>query len=175
MTNRGPHVLTGDEPYAGRNLPPFAQPATVVDASPPTKAEADRDILPMSTGVPILPMQSAQMTWNIPITGRSQVYKIRYFVISNAGTAGGWTDWIVKDIKINGVSQFVQPGDLSGAVFAHNATNETDKFVRFAPVQTGMDGVDVVVVVMYIGHNMLGCPFFGSLVGTLVDTKAAEI
>jgi hypothetical protein len=31
----------------------------VVDASPPTKAEADRDILPMSTGVPILPMQSA--------------------------------------------------------------------------------------------------------------------
>jgi hypothetical protein len=61
------------------------------------------------------------------------------------------------------------------AVFAPNATNETDKFVRFTPVQTGMDGVDVVVGAMYIGHNMLGCPFFGSLVDAMVDTKAAEI
>jgi hypothetical protein len=127
----------------------------------------------MSTGVPILPMQSAQMTWNIPIIGRSRIYKIRYFVISNAGTAGGWRDWIVKDIKINGVSQFVQPGDLPGAVFAHNATNGTDKFTCFAPVQIGMCAVDICIDVTYIGINGTGCPFFGSIVGTVVDTESA--
>ena len=57
----------------------FEQPrAAVVNAPLPT--QANRDILPMSTGVPILPTQSAQ------ITGRPQVlvFKIGRFMISNA-------------------------------------------------------------------------------------------
>jgi hypothetical protein len=136
--------------------PPFPFPprAAVVDAPLPT--QANRDILPMSTGVPILPTQSAQ------ITGRPQtlVYKIGRFVISNAGTAGGAADWIVNDIKIGNVSQFVQSGDVPGDMFA---TNAIDTFVRFAPAQTAMD---VVVVVTYIGLNESGCPFFGAMVGT---------
>jgi hypothetical protein len=128
--------------------------AAVVDAPMPT--QANRDILPMSTGVPILPTQSAQ------ITGRPQtlVFKIGRFVISNAGTAGGSADWIVNDIKIGNVSQFVQSGDVPGDMFA---TNAIDTFVRFAPAQTAMD---VVVVVTYIGLNESGCPFFGAMVGT---------
>ena len=128
--------------------------AAVVDAPLPT--EANRDILPMSTGVPILPTQSAQ------ITGRPQtlVYKIGRFVISNAGTAGGAADWIVNDIKIGNRSQFVQSGDVPGDMFA---TNAIDTFVRFASAQTAMD---VVVVVTYIGLNESGCPFFGAMVGT---------
>jgi hypothetical protein len=134
----------------------FAYPprAAVVDAPLPT--QANRDILPMSTGVPILPTQSAQ------ITGRPQtlVFKIGRFVISNAGTAGGSADWIVNDIKIGNVSQFVQSGDVPGDMFA---TNAIDTFVRFAPAQTAMD---VVVVVTYIGLNESGCPFFGAMVGT---------
>ena len=134
----------------------FAYPprAAVVDAPMPT--QANRDILPMSTGVPILPTQSAQ------ITGRPQtlVFKIGRFVISNAGTAGGSADWIVNDIKIGNVSQFVQSGDVPGDMLA---TNAIDTFVRFAPAQTAMD---VVVVVTYIGLNESGCPFFGAMVGT---------
>jgi hypothetical protein len=128
--------------------------AAVVDAPLPT--QANRDILPMSTGVPILPTQSAQ------ITGRPQtlVFKIGRFVISNAGTAGGSADWIVNDVKIGNVSQFVQSGDVPGDMFA---TNAIDTFVRFAPAQTAMD---VVVVVTYIGLNESGCPFFGAMVGT---------
>ena len=128
--------------------------AAVVDAPLPT--QANRDILPMSTGVPILPTQSAQ------ITGRPQtlVFKIGRFVVSNAGTAGGSADWIVNDIKIGNVSQFVQSGDVPGDMFA---TNAIDTFVRFAPAQTAMD---VVVVVTYIGLNESGCPFFGAMVGT---------
>ncbi len=128
--------------------------AAVVDAPPPT--QANRDILPMSTGVPILPTQSAQ------ITGRPQtlVFKIGRFLISNAGTAGGAADWIVNDIKIGNRSQFVQSGDVPGDLFA---TNAIDTFVRFESAQTAMD---VVVVVTYIGLNESGCPFFGAMVGT---------
>jgi hypothetical protein len=133
---------------------PFEPRAAVVDAPLPT--QANRDILPMSTGVPILPTQSAQ------ITGRPQtlVFKIGRFVISNGGTAGGAADWIVNDIKIGNVSQFVQSGDVPGDLFA---TNAIDTFVRFAPAQTAMD---VVVVTTYIGLNESGCPFFGAMVGT---------
>jgi hypothetical protein len=152
----GWYDLTG--PSVGQDLaygePPIAPRAAVVDAPLPT--QANRDILPMSTGVPILPTQSAQ------ITGRPQtlVFKIGRFVISNAGTAGGSADWIVNDIKIGNVSQFVQSGDVPGDLFA---TNAIDTFVRFAPAQTAMD---VVVVTTYIGLNESGCPFFGAMVGT---------
>jgi hypothetical protein len=139
---------------ASPDMMPFPPRAAVVDAPLPT--QANRDILPMSTGVPILPTQSAQ------ITGRPQtlVFKIGRFVISNAGTAGGSADWIVNDIKIGNVSQFVQSGDVPGDLFA---TNAIDTFVRFAPAQTAMD---VVVVVTYIGLNESGAPFFGAMVGT---------
>ena len=133
---------------------PFPARAAVVAAPMPT--QANRDILPMSTGVPILPTQSAQ------ITGRPQVlaFKIGRFVISNAGTAGGAADWIVNDIKIGNRSQFVQSGDVPGDLFA---TNAIDTFVRFETAQTAMD---VVVVVTYIGLNESGAPFFGAMVGT---------
>jgi hypothetical protein len=133
---------------------PFPPRAAIVNAPMPT--QANRDILPMSTGVPILPTQSAQ------ITGRPQtlVFKIGRFVISNAGTAGGSADWIVNDIKIGNRSQFVQSGDVPGDLFA---TNAIDTFVRFESAQTAMD---VVVVVTYIGLNESGAPFFGAMVGT---------
>jgi hypothetical protein len=156
-TISGWYDLTGS--MIGAELPPppgmeLLPRAAVVDAPLPT--QANRDILPMSTGVPILPAQSAQ------ITGRPQtlVFKIGRFVISNAGTAGGAADWIVNDIKIGNRSQFVQSGDVPGDLFAVNAI---DTFVRFEAAQTAMD---VVVVVTYIGLNESGCPFFGAMVGT---------
>jgi hypothetical protein len=146
-----PPMPMGPPPDAFQGFQPRA---AVVDAPLPT--QANRDILPMSTGVPILPTQSAQ------ITGRPQtlVFKIGRFVISNAGTAGGAADWIVNDIKIGNRSQFVQSGDVPGDLFA---TNAIDTFVRFDAAQTAMD---VVVVVTYIGLNESGAPFFGAMVGT---------
>jgi hypothetical protein len=174
MTYQGPHVLAGDEQSDdGREEPQLFARVTAVDSP-------NRDILPISTGVPILPTQSAQISWHIRIPDRPQtwIYKIGRFVISNAGTAGGAADWIVNDIKISDVSQFVQSGDVSGAVFAANAShapapNEIDKFVQFKPVQITMDAV--VIVVTYIGLNEMGCSFFSAMVGTVVDTARAEI
>ena len=152
---QGWYDLTG--PMVGQ-LPPggFPFPAAAAVVAAPMPTQANRDILPMSTGVPILPTQSAQ------ITGRPQVlvFKIGRFVISNAGTAGGAADWIVNDIKIGNRSQFVQSGDVPGDLFA---TNAIDTFVRFESAQTAMD---VVVVVTYIGLNESGAPFFGAMVGT---------
>src|SRR5512143_1505735 len=159
MAPQPPQMPPQMPPMMGPPPEAFAFPprAAVVDAPLPT--QANRDILPMSTGVPILPTQSAQ------ITGRPQtlVFKIGRFVISNAGTAGGAADWIVNDIKIGNRSQFVQSGDVPGDLFA---TNAIDTFVRFDAAQTAMD---VVVVTTYIGLNESGCPFFSAMLGTAAD------
>jgi hypothetical protein len=178
MTARGPHVLAADEQPEDVREEAKLFGSTTSEAAdyfrPSDRAQANRDILPMSTGVPILPSQSAQIIGHTPITGCSQsrIYKISRFMISNAGTAFGAADWVVKDIKINDVSMLVQPGDLSGAVFASNSIDETAKYVRFTPVQIGIDVI--VIEVTYTGRNASGCPFFGSMVGTVIDTAVTE-
>ena len=122
----------------------------------PCATKAGREVLPMSTGVAILPTQSAQ------ITARPQrcAFRPERVFISAAGTSGGAADWVVNDIKIGNRSQFSQSGDVPGDMFA---TNAIDGFVSFETAQTAMD---VVIVVTYIGLNESGCPFFASIVGT---------
>jgi hypothetical protein len=126
----------------------------LVDARGPTRA--GREVLPMSTGVAILPSQSAQ------ITARPQrvAFRPERVFVSNAGTSGGAADWIVNDIKIGNRSQFSQSGDIPGDMFA---TNAIDGFVSFETAQTAMD---VVMVVTYIGTNESGAAFYASIVGT---------
>ena len=126
----------------------------LVEAPGPDRA--GREVLPMSTGVAILPTQSAQ------ITARPQrvAFRPERVFISAAGTSGGAADWVVNDIKIGNRSQFSQSGDVPGDMFA---TNAIDGFVSFETAQTAMD---VVMVVTYIGLNESGVPFFASIVGT---------
>ena len=139
------------EPDPGYQIPP--RNALVQDPGPD---RAGREVLPMSTGVGILPTQSAQ------ITARPQrvAFRPERVFISAAGTAGGAADWVVNDIKIGNRSQFSQSGDVPGDMFA---TNAIDGFVSFETAQTAMD---VVLVVTYIGRNDAGVPFFSSIVGT---------
>ena len=125
-----------------------------------------REILPLSTGTPIKPSQTAN------IKGRVQtIYGFwpDQVTISNAGTTGGSADWIVNDIKIAGRSQFIQSGDVPGDLFATNAINS---FVRFSAVG---GGVDVELIVTYIGKNEEGCPFFGAMTGMEYDPGLFEI
>ena len=126
----------------------------LIDAPGPERAA--REVLPMSTGVAILPTQSAQ------ITARPQrvAFRPERVFISAAGTTGGAADWIVNDIKIGNRSQFSQSGDVPGDMFA---TNAIDGFVSFETAQTAMD---VVMVVTYIGTNESGVAFYASIVGT---------
>jgi len=139
------------EPSPGYRFPP--RNALVQDPGPD---RAGREVLPMSTGVAILPTQSAQ------ITARPQrvAFRPERVFISAAGTSGGAADWVVNDIKIGNRSQFSQSGDVPGDMFA---TNAIDGFVSFETAQTAMD---VVMVVTYIGLNESGVPFFASIVGT---------
>jgi hypothetical protein len=135
----------------GYKIPPRN---ALVEAPGPDRA--GREVLPMSTGVAILPTQSAQ------ITARPQrvAFRPERVFISAAGTSGGAADWVVNDIKIGNRSQFSQSGDVPGDMFA---TNAIDGFVSFETAQTAMD---VVMVVTYIGLNESGVPFFASIVGT---------
>jgi hypothetical protein len=151
-------ITSGSEWYsvigqeaAGAAIP--ARNALVQDRGPD---RAGREVLPMSTGVAILPTQSAQ------ITARPQrvAFRPERVFISAAGTSGGAADWVVNDIKIGNRSQFSQSGDVPGDMFA---TNAIDGFVSFETAQTAMD---VVMVVTYIGLNESGVPFFASIVGT---------
>ena len=138
----------------GDGLGPIPPRNALIDAPGPERA--GREILPMSTGVPILPTQSAQ------ITARPQrvAFRPERVFISAAGTTGGASDWIVNDIKIGNRSQFSQSGDVPGDMFAANAI---DGFVSFETAQTAMD---VVMVVTYVGTNESGVAFYGSIIGT---------
>jgi len=148
------HGVYGGHPHHRRNGFAFPPRNALVDAPAPERA--GREVLPMSTGVAILPSQSAQ------ITARPQrvAFRPERVFISNAGTSGGAADWIVNDIKIGNRSQFSQSGDIPGDMFA---TNAIDGFVSFETAQTAMD---VVMVVTYIGTNESGAPFYASIVGT---------
>jgi hypothetical protein len=155
-------VYMGEE--APVMAPPMPMPPPEAYQVPPRNAlvqdrgpdRAGREVLPMSTGVAILPTQSAQ------ITARPQrvAFRPERVFISAAGTSGGAADWVVNDIKIGNRSQFSQSGDVPGDMFA---TNAIDGFVSFETAQTAMD---VVMVVTYIGLNESGVPFFASIVGT---------
>ena len=145
-----PEVIQGEPGHA-----PGIRPRNLL-VEDPGPDRAGREVLPMSTGVAILPTQSAQ------ITARPQrvAFRPERVFISAAGTSGGAADWVVNDIKIGNRSQFSQSGDVPGDMFA---TNAIDGFVSFETAQTAMD---VVMVVTYIGLNESGVPFFASIVGT---------
>ena len=168
VQRQGPGIVQQAEHGLGDLLSPltsiFGEPGPAGNPFPPRNElirdpgpdRAGREVLPMSTGVAILPTQSAQ------ITARPQrvAFRPERVFISAAGTSGGAADWVVNDIKIGNRSQFSQSGDVPGDMFA---TNAIDGFVSFETAQTAMD---VVMVVTYIGLNESGVPFFASIVGT---------
>ncbi len=153
----GGYGYQGGDPYgsggtlAFGGIPPRA---ALVDQRQPNMA--NREVLPMSTGVAILPTFSAQ------ITARPQrvAFRPERVFISGSGTSGGSADWIVNDIKIGNRSQFSQSGDVPGDMFGPQAI---DSFVTFETAQTAMD---VVLIVTYNGNNESGTAFYGAIVGT---------
>ncbi len=126
----------------------------LIDRPGPTRA--DRVVLPMSSGVEILPNTSAQ------ITSRPQdvAFRPERIVIGQAGTDKGAADWIVNDVKVGNKSQFSQSGDVPGDLFA---ATTIDSYVSFATVQTAMD---FVMLVTYTGTNEAGAKFYCAVLGT---------
>ncbi len=148
----GPPVQQYWDPgYAPQAPAPYSVPPRnmLVERRPPDRA--DRILLPMSSGVNILPNTSAQ------ITSRPQNVAFRPERIIIGGTPG---DWIVNDIKVGNRSQFSQSGDVPGETFASTAI---DSFVSFETVQTAMD---FVMLVTFVGVSESGAPFVCSVLGT---------
>ena len=139
-------ALLGAEGDDMMSIPPRNE---LVDRPGPTRA--DRVLLPMSSGVNILPNTSAQ------ITSRPQNVAFRPERVIIGGTPG---DWIVNDIKVGNRSQFSQSGDVPGEVFANTTI---DAFVSFETVQTAMD---FVMLVTFIGASESGAPFYCAVLGT---------
>lgn len=138
-------------PMPPREFPPWPiQPRNaMIDYAGPSRA--DRVVLPMSSGVNILPNTSAQ------ITSRPQNVAFRPERLIIGGTPG---DWIVNDIKVGNRSQFSQSGDVPGEMFA---ATTIDSFVSFETVQTAMD---FVVLVTFVGASESGAPFVCGVLGT---------
>ena len=124
-----------------------------------------RGVLPLSTGVLVLPTQMCSVKGRVQSDG----FWPDRLTISNAGTERGAADWIVNDIKIAGRSQFLQSGDIPGDVFATNAVNS---FIHFEVAKTSMD---VEIIVTYIGTNEKGCPFFAAIIGMEYDPGVLDI
>ncbi len=120
-----------------------------------SKQLEQNEILPLSTGVLIETNQSAQ------ITARPQLgaFTPHRMFISSAGTKNGAADWIVNDIKIGNESQLIQSGDIPGDMFAEQSL---DSFIRMDRADRG---IDVVIVVTYIGDNKKGCALYGAMIG----------
>jgi hypothetical protein len=128
---------------------PISPRNAMIDYAGPSRA--DRVILPMSSGVNILPNTSAQ------VTSRPQNVAFRPERMIIGGTPG---DWIVNDIKVGNSSQLSQSGDLPGEMFA---ATTIDSFVSFQTVQTAMD---FVILVTFVGASESGAPFICGVLGT---------
>jgi hypothetical protein len=145
----GPPVAPGWGPPEAAAWPYMIPPRNLlVDRPGPTGA--DRVILPMSSGVNILPNTSAQ------ITSRPQNYAFRPERVIISGAA----DWVINDIKVGNMSQFSQSGDVPGEMFG---ATTIDGFVKFTTCQTAMD---FVIVTTFVGASESGSAFVCGVLGT---------
>ena len=130
------------------SIPPRNQ---MVDRGEPRFA--NRMLLPMSSGVAILPGTTAQ------VTARPQgiAFRPERVIIGNVPA-----DWVVNDIKVGNESQLAQSGDLPGEMFS---ATTVDGFVTFRTVQSAMD---FVMQVTYIGDNPKGEAFLCGVIGAEV-------
>ncbi len=151
-TGWAPAVFQGPQPFWGPQPDawPYIIPPRNLLVDRPGPTGADRVILPMSSGVNILPNTSAQ------ITSRPQNYAFRpeRCIISQAD------QWVINDIKVGNMSQFSQSGDVPGEMFG---ATTIDGFVKFTTCQTAMD---FVIVTTFVGASESGAPFVCGVLGT---------
>ncbi len=121
-------------------------------------------LLPMSSGVNILPCASAMM-----VTSRvhdhllpGQMFRPRRIVVDSP------EDWVICDVKVGVSSQFAQSGDVPGVAFAAGASG-TD--VAFDPIPVM---IDFVIVVTYVGGSVSGAAFVCGVAGEIVGPDHAS-
>jgi hypothetical protein len=126
-------------------------------ATPPTGPRALSYFLPVSTGVPILPAQSAQ------ITARPQTttFLPERVVIADAA------NWVINDLKVGNSSCFAQAGDVPAQAFDSRAVGS---HVMLGPVRTAQD---FIIVTTRVSSHDGSAPFFCGVQGRLAEDDEA--
>jgi hypothetical protein len=129
----------------------------------PREPRASTLLLPMSTGVNILPTTSAQITGRPQerLVPRGSAFLPERVVLVDAGS------WVINDVKVGVLSQFAQCGDVPGMAFSSHGVG---CHVRFDPVRSLHD---FVMVVTYVGGREVGASFVCGVQGRLVPKQRA--
>jgi hypothetical protein len=123
-------------------------------------------ILPMSSGMNMLPNESAQITSRCQLPNdRRRGISPRQGFLAERIVVKDATDWIFNDIKIGRVSQFAQSGDLPGLAFSPGTLGGAVSF------DVAQAGIDVALVTTHIGPRE---SFVCGILGSLVDLAAVE-
>jgi len=153
---------------AGYQLPPRNE---LIERAAPTLA--GRRLLPMSSGGTNIAYQTSAQ-----ITSRPQgiAYRPERITIdSSVGidsttptpvpTVYDASSWVLNDVKVGNISQYMQSGDIPGGMFAPNAV---DSFVDFMTVQTAQDFVMIVTFTGFAGtgEGTPAAPFSCGVTGT---------
>jgi len=124
-----------------------------------------RHIIPLNSNKALMPSETFSITARV----QPDSLLLDRLTISDAGTSGGASDWIVNDIKINTRSQFAKCGDVPGDMFTSKVI---DRFVHF---DVAGFGEEISILVTYIGTSTMGCPFFAAITGMEYDPGLRDI
>jgi hypothetical protein len=160
--------------YVGSNPDGVPFFASAIGTPPPQRPT----IVPISSSAPILPgppsfptvvaskvvlpADSKLPATTITVRVQSAPFQMERLEIDDDGTVGGAADWIIEDLRINGRTQFGQPGAIPGDLFS---TSAIDSFITLEACEAG--GL-IEIDVRYIGLNERGARFAARLEGTVV-------
>jgi hypothetical protein len=139
--------------YVGPNPEGAVFYAAAVGFKPPQRPT----IVPIASKSPLPPITEATITARI----QNAPFQMTRIEIDAGHTPGGAADWIVKDLRINGRTQFAQSGDIPGDMFASSAI---DTFVKMEACEAG-NAIEIDVT--YIGLNESGAIFSARLEGVV--------
>lgn len=121
-------------------------------------------ILPMSSGVNILPSASAQLTSRCRSPDhRSRGIGPRQGFLAEQIVLGDPANWTLSDVKIGRASQFAQSGDVPGLAFGPGTLGSAVSF-DVAPAD-----IDVIIVATHVGPREAGDAFVCGILGSIVD------
>jgi hypothetical protein len=153
------HALVLVVTYVGPNPEGVPFFASVVGRKPRQRPT----IVPIASKTALPPMKPSGAVAKATISARVQnaTFQMSLLEIDDGDTAGGAADWLVEDLRVNGRTQFAQPGPIPGDMFS---TTAIDSFVKIEPCEAGNA---IEIDVNYIGLNESGAIFAARLEGTV--------
>jgi len=140
--------------YIGPNPEGVPFFASAVGSPPPQRPT----VLPIASKALLPPMTKVTITARV----QNAPFQMHLLEIDDGDTSGGAADWIIEDLRINGRSQFAQPGPIPGDMFS---TTAIESFVAMEACEAGNA---IEIDVNYRGQNESGASFTGRLEGTVV-------